>query len=96
MTKFIVKGTVKYQGKLYASGQVVEVADKDVAEFEKHGWQIAQNVQPTNKPEDNEPKEQDKQDFSKLTVPQLKALLTEKGIKFQENAKKVDLLALLA
>lgn len=30
-----------------------------------------------------------------LTVEELKAILTEKGIAFEENAKKKDLLALL-
>ena len=41
MAKFIVKGRVKYNGVLYASGAVVEVADKDAAEFKKHGWELA-------------------------------------------------------
>ena len=92
MTQFIIKGKVKYNGKLYTSGTVVEVDEKDVAEFKKHGWQIVGEGE--HKQEDD--KKEEKQDFSKLTVAQLKALLTEKGIEFQDNAKKADLLALLA
>lgn len=38
MKRFIVKGHVKYEGKLYKTGQVVEVNEKDVPEFQKHGW----------------------------------------------------------
>ena len=40
MTKFIVKGRVKYNGKTYTSGSVVEVEDKDVKEFSRHGWKL--------------------------------------------------------
>ena len=40
MTKFIVKGRVKYNGKTYTSGSVVEVEDKDVKEFSRYGWKL--------------------------------------------------------
>ena len=40
MTKFIVKGFVKYNGQQYTSGSVVEVQKKDVEEFKKFGWQV--------------------------------------------------------
>jgi len=85
MAKFIVKGKVKYQGKYYTSGEVVEVDAKHVKEFKAHGWQIA----------DKEP-HKDGNDLSKLTNKELEALLTEKGIAFTAGAKKADLLALLA
>lgn len=88
MAEFIIKGRVKYQGKLYTSGQVVEVADKDVAEFKKHGWELVKEKANNG--------DEGKQDFSKLTVAQLKAVCEEKGIAYADNAKKADLLALLA
>lgn len=90
MAQFIVKGRVKYQGKLYVSGQVVDVAEKDVKEFKKHGWQLVKEGD--NAGNKGEPKP----DLSKLTNDQLKALLDEKGIAYAGNAKKADLLALLA
>lgn len=40
MTKFIVKGFVKYNGQKYTSGSVVEVNKKDVEQFKKFGWEI--------------------------------------------------------
>lgn len=83
MAKFIVKGKVKYQGKLYNSGEVVEVKKEDEKEFKAHGWQIV---------DEKEPKEPD---LTKLKVEELKALLTEKGIEFKEDNKKADLIALL-
>ena len=90
MAKFIVKGAVKYQGKLYAHGSVIDVKKEDVEEFKKHGWQLVE------KEEVKEGEGQGKQqDLSKLTAAQLKALLTEKGIEIPENARKADLLALL-
>lgn len=89
MAKFIVKGKVKYNGKLYASGEVVEVAEKDVAEFKKHGWELAKAA----KAEEQE--DEGKKDLSRLTVAQLKALCEEKGIEFAADAKKADLIALL-
>lgn len=90
MAKFIVKGAVKYQGKLYANGSVIDVKKEDVEEFKKHGWQLVE------KEEVKEGEGQEKeQDLSKLTVAQLKALLTGKGIEFAADAKKADLLALL-
>ena len=39
--------------------------------------------------------EQVKEVFSELTVDELKARLTEKGIEFPSKAKKVDLIKLL-
>jgi hypothetical protein len=36
-----------------------------------------------------------KETKKELTVEEIKAILTEKGIDFEENAKKKDLLALL-
>lgn len=87
MAQFIVKGRVKYQGKLYVSGQVVDVAEKDVKEFKKHGWQLVKEGDNEGEPKPN---------LSKLTNDQLKALLDEKGIAYADNAKKADLLALLA
>lgn len=86
MAQFIAKGRVKYNGKMYVSGQVVEVAEKDVADFKKHGWEIVK---------DKKQEDAGKQDYSKLTVAQMKEVLTEKGIEFDDNAKKAELLALL-
>ena len=85
MAKFIVKGKVKYQGKYYNSGEVVEVDAKHVEEFKKHGWQVVGKEQEPKKP-----------DYSKMKVDELKALLTEKGIEFKPDAKKDELIALLA
>ena len=90
MAKFIVKGAVKYQGKLYAHGSVIDVKKEDVEEFKKYGWQLVEKEEVEQGEGEGKP-----QDPSKLTVPQLKALLTEKGIEIPENAKKADLLALL-
>lgn len=42
MTKFIVKGFVKYNGQKYVSGSVVEVNKKDVEQFKKFGWEIVE------------------------------------------------------
>lgn len=50
MTKFIVKGTVKYKGVKYTTGSVVEVDKKDVAEFKKNGWEIVGEQQPATPP----------------------------------------------
>ena len=86
MAKFIVNGKVKYQGKYYNSGQVIEVDAKHVEEFKKHGWQVV----------DGKKQEPKTPDYSKLTVNKLKALLTEKGIEFKPDAKKDELIALLA
>lgn len=88
MAKFIVKGTVKYQGKTYTHGSTVEVADKDVAEFKKYGWEMVGKAE-AQKAEGEE------QDLSKLKVVQLQALLTEKGIEYPADAKKAQLIALL-
>lgn len=89
MTKFIVKGQVKYNGKLYAPGCVVEVDEKDVAEFKAHGWEIVgEEGQNGNEGEGEK-------DLNKLTVAQLTALCEEKGIEIPEKAKKADLIALL-
>lgn len=54
MAKFIVKGTVKYNGKVYTSGAVVDVDKKDVKEFKAHGWELvdekeAEGGAPANK-----------------------------------------------
>ncbi|QXX82943.1 hypothetical protein J6836_00685 [Providencia sp. R33] len=38
---------------------------------------------------------QEGQDYSQLKADELKAILTEKGIKFDAKAKKADLLALI-
>lgn len=50
MTKFIVKGTVKYKGVKYTTGSVVEVDKKDVAEFKKNGWEIVGEQKPATPP----------------------------------------------
>lgn len=62
MTKFIVKGTVKYNGTTYSSGAVVEVENKDAKEFKKYGWQIKDEPKNNSKPktEDKQPKTEDK------------------------------------
>ena len=90
MAQFIVKGAVKYNGTLYASGSVVEVADKDVEEFKNNGWELVKGGKQKQKEEGEEDK-----DLSKLTNDQLKALCDEKGIEYDAKAKKADLLALL-
>ena len=51
MTKFIVKGKVKYNDVTYSSGSVVEVEDKDVKEFKKYGWEIVPNKKGNKKSE---------------------------------------------
>lgn len=88
MTQFIVKSRVKYNGKMYAPGCVVEVDEKDVAEFKAHGWEIVGDEQEGNDGGQG-------QDLNKLTVAQLTALCEEKGIEIPEKAKKADLIALL-
>ena len=90
MTKFIVKGRVKYNGKLYTTGEVVEVEKKDVAEFKKYGWQIVDG----NEPEGQEGGEGGV-DYSKMNKAQIVAELEKLGVEFDKNAKKDDLLALL-
>lgn len=91
MTQFIVKSRVKYNGKMYAPGCVVEVGEKDVAEFKAHGWEIVKG----KKQEGNDNEGKGEQDLNKLTVAQLTALCEEKGIEIPEKAKKADLIALL-
>lgn len=86
MAKFIVKGTVKYNGVTYASGSVVEVEKKDEKEFKKFGWEIVK---------EGKEGEEKGENLSKLTNDELKAKLTEKGIEFPEDAKKANLIALL-
>lgn len=84
MAKFIVKGKVKYQGKLYNSGEVVEVEDKHVEEFKKHGWECVGCTpvgQPQGEPEgDGEPNGQGKKEVEveALTEEQIKALFEQK------------------
>lgn len=85
MTKFIVKGKVKYNGTTYSSGSVVEVDQKDVAEFKKHGWEIVGDSTPQSQATD----------YSKLTNKQLEEELTKRGIEFEKGAKKAVLLELL-
>ncbi len=97
MAKFIVKGSVKYQGKYYTHGQVVEVDKKDVEEFKKHGWELAGKEQP-NKNEDNDP---NKVPAEKVLTKDNKkeeiiAELEKRGIEFDPACNKAELLALLA
>lgn len=93
MAKFIVKGRVKYNGKAYESGAVVEVDKKDVEEFKKHGWKLA------GKEEAQEPS-QEKDAEVKLTQNSKKDLiiaeLVKRGIEHDPEANKADLFALLA
>ena len=65
MTKFIVKGRVKYNGKTYTSGSVVEVEDKDVKEFSRHGWKLVND-------------KNSKQAQTKTTAKQTKTTTTKK------------------
>lgn len=60
MTKFIVKGKVKYNDVTYSSGSVVEVEDKDVKEFKKYGWEIVPDKKGNKKPEVKEEVKEDK------------------------------------
>ena len=90
MTKFIAKGIVKYNGKNYTAGSVIEVKDEHVEEFKAYGWEIVgEEVKKDGEGEEGG------QDLSKLTNAELKALLDEKEIKYPANANKADLLALL-
>jgi len=59
MTKFIVKGAVKYAGKNYTSGSVVDVDEKHVDEFKSYGWEIV-DEEPAKEPEEGQ--DQDGQD----------------------------------
>ena len=85
MTKFIVKGFVKYNGKQYVSGSVVEVQDKDVQEFKKFGWQIVEEKPSENLVEDEKDNEKDNEkddkkepEVEELTKEQIEALYKEK------------------
>lgn len=91
MAQFIVKGRVKYNGKMYAPGAVIEVAEKDVAEFKANGWEIVKG----KKQEGNDNEGKGEQDLNKLTVAQLTELCKQKAIEVPEKAKKADLIALL-
>lgn len=109
MTKFIVKGAVKYAGKNYTSGSVVEVDEKYVDEFKSYGWEIV-DEEPAKEPEEGqdgegqegegegqEGGEGDPQpvDYTKLTNEQLRDLLDQKEIKYAMNYNKAQLIALL-
>lgn len=96
MAKFIVKGRVKYNGVLYASGSVVEVADKDAAEFKKHGWELAK----AGKQKEGEGEGQgQKEGEVKLTAESKKDLiiaeLVKRGIEHDPAKTKAELFALL-
>lgn len=95
MAKFIVKGRVKYNGVLYASGAVVEVADKDAAEFKKHGWELAK----AGKQKEGEGQGQKEGEVT-LTVNSKKELilaeLVKRGIEHDPEKTKAELIALLA
>lgn len=92
MAQFIVKGAVKYQGKLYNSGSVVEVEDKHVEEFKKHGWEIVKGKK--QEPQGNGDGEVKLTDKSKKE--EIIAELEKRGIEHDPKANKADLLALLA
>ena len=90
MAQFIVKGAVKYQGKLYSSGSVVEVEDKHVEEFKKHGWEIVKGKK-------QEPQGNSKVELTdKSKKEEIIAELVKRGIEHDPKANKADLLALLA
>lgn len=79
MTKFIVKGKVKYNDVTYSSGSVVEVEDKDVKEFKKYGWEIVPDKKGNKKPEvkedkkpEQETKEEEVKDSGKNKKPEVK------------------------
>lgn len=93
MTKFIVKGRVKYNGKLYATGETVEVEKKDVAEFKKYGWQVVGGKEPEG--QQGQQGGEGGVDYSKMNKAQIVEELQKLGVEFDKNAKKDDLLALL-
>lgn len=92
MPQFIVKGRVKYNGKMYETGAVVEVAEKDVAEFKNHGWEIVKG-----KKQDEDKKDDEGQ--AKLTKNSKKELiiaeLVKRGIEHDPSQNKETLFALL-
>lgn len=96
MAKFIVKGKVKYNGKLYASGSVVEVSDKDAAEFKKHGWEVVKGKKQEGEGDGQGQGQKD----SELTVNSKKELivaeLVKRGIEHDPAKTKAELFALLA
>ena len=107
MAKFIAKGNVKYNGKNYTHGSIIEVKKEHIEEFKKFGWEVVQEkVDAPKKQEEGEQEQQDGQgegeqdkepevDYSKLTNAQLRALLDEKDINYSTSANKAELLALL-
>lgn len=81
MTKFIVRGAVKYKGVKYTTGSVVQVDKKDVAEFKKHGWEIVGEQKPATPPVPPTPpagEGKGEEQVVELTEEQIAKLLEEK------------------
>ena len=99
MTQFIVKGQVKYNGKLYAAGSVVEVADKDVAEFKNNGWEIVKGKKQEGDG-DGQGQGNGEGKAPELTANSKKELiiaeLVKRGIEHDPAKTKAELFALLA
>lgn len=61
MTQFIAKFKVKYNGKTYTAGSVVDVKEEHTEEFKKFGWEVVEtdgktkgDVPPTPNPTEEE------------------------------------------
>lgn len=90
MTKFIIKGKVKYNGKLFNTGETVEVENKHIPEFKKYGWQIVDSKEPKAQEDD-----EGAIDYSKMNKAQIIAELQKRGVEFNKNDKKDYLISLL-
>ena len=89
MTKFIVKGKVKYNDVTYSSGSVVEVEDKDVKEFKKYGWEIVPDKKGNKKPEVKEDKQPEQETKEEIKDTETKEEVKDSGKNKKPEVKEV-------